>query len=134
MTRLLLVVILVLAGCGSEPAPPPAPPVPPELTGTWTMITPNGNAFTYEFSAKGFYVYAGIMSDRSQQYTLQESGSAEATSSQVTLRPASVTVSRSDTSAPAGNYRSATTKPPRTVAWSVSGNELTIDSEVLERE
>lgn len=130
----LIVVLLAVAGCGSEPAPDPPPPVPRELAGTWTMVTPDGNAFSYDISAAGTYVHAAIMTSGTQQYTVQESGSAEVDGTRITFRPASVTVTRSDTSVPAGNYRSATARPPRTLDWALTGNELTLGAEVFVRE
>ena len=121
-----LALVLVVAGCGRTPEPEPAPAVPAELVGAWSTVTDRGSAFSYEFSAAGTYVYVGIMRDGTQQYTLQESGTVQVGDGQLTLRPDSVTVTRSDPAAPADDYRSSPARPPRTLGWTVSGGELTV--------
>jgi hypothetical protein len=66
------------------------------------------------------------MRDGTQQCTMQESGTIEVRDTQITFRSESATITHSDSSVPAENYRSSTTGRPRTLTWAVSGNQLTL--------
>lgn len=113
-----------------EPAADPAvrkPPakrsvVPDDLVGAWRSITERGNAFSYEFTADGKYLYNGIMQDGDLRYTLQEGGRASVSGDVITFRPQQTVMTRTQ------NGASTTTKPQRPArqaTFAVDGNSLT---------
>jgi len=114
---------------GKPAAPEPAtkkPParrsaVPDDLVGAWRSITERGNAFSYEFTADGKYLYNGIMQDGDLRYTLQEGGRASVSGDLITFRPQQTVMTRTE------NGSSTTTKPQRPArqaTFVVDGNSL----------
>jgi hypothetical protein len=96
--------------------------LPENLVGAWNSITERGNAFSYEFTADGKYLYNGIMQDGDLRYTLQEGGRASISGTRITLRPQQTVVTRTE------NGASTTTRPDRgarQMRFQVSGNRLT---------
>lgn len=125
-----LVLIAPAVGCSSTGTEPPTPPpvvVPDELVGAWNSITERGNAFSYQISADGRYIYIGIMRDGSQQYTLQEAGRVAVSANEIVLTPQQVELIRTDPADTAEpTRRTSPSKPPRTMNWSISGRTLTL--------
>ncbi len=101
--------------------------MPDKLVGAWNSITERGNAFSYQISADGRYIYVGIMRDGSQQYTLQEAGRVAVFANEIVFTPQQVELTRTDPEDTAEPTRQTSpSRPPRAMNWSISGRTLTL--------
>ncbi len=125
-----LVLLALAVGCSSTGTEPPTPRpvvVPDKLVGAWNSITERGNAFSYQISADGRYIYVGIMRDGSQQYTLQEAGRVAVFANEIVFTPQQVELTRIDPEDTAEPTRQTSpSRPPRAMNWSISGRTLTL--------
>jgi hypothetical protein len=116
--------VSALTGCLQREAAPPQAVVPAELVGAWNTVTERGNAFSYQISPDGRYVYVAIMSEGSQQYTLQEDGAVAVRGDEIVFTPRNTDITRTDPAEP--TWRDSPNRSPRSMTWVVSGRTLTL--------